>query len=79
MTTNPCHPTCPSAAGNGDIRSGLILIAVGAGLYLFLSSVAGEAIGYVGAIPGFIGMALFLFGVVNAFFRRHDNPPANRP
>src|SRR6187402_3139433 len=44
----------------GDIRAGLILIAVGSGLYLFLGNLTGSKVGYVGAIPGFIGVALLL-------------------
>ena len=62
----------------GDIRAGLILIAVGGGLYLFLGSIGGSKIGYVGAIPGFIGVALLLFGLISLAFKRNDPPPANR-
>jgi hypothetical protein len=62
----------------GDIRAGLILIAVGGGLYLFLNSIGGAKIGYVGAIPGFIGVALLLFGLLSLTFKRKDPPPADR-
>ncbi len=62
-----------------DIRTGMVLIAVGAGLYLFLGTLFGPGFGYVGAIPGFIGAALLLFGLLNAFFKRKDQPPSARP
>jgi hypothetical protein len=62
----------------GDIRAGLILIAVGGGLYLFLGSIGGSKIGYVGAIPGFIGVALLLFGLISLAFKRNDPPPPSR-
>jgi len=62
----------------GDIRAGLILIAVGGGLYLFLSNIGGGKVGYVGAIPGFIGVALLLFGLLSLAFKRKDPPPSNR-
>jgi hypothetical protein len=62
-----------------DIRSGLILIAVGGGLYLFMNAIGGSKIGYVGAIPGFIGVALLLFGLLSLTFKRKDPPPADRP
>jgi len=60
----------------GDIRAGLILIAVGGGLYLFLGNLTDSKIGYVGAIPGFIGVALLLFGLLNLVFKRKDPPPS---
>ncbi|MEY2880138.1 MAG: hypothetical protein RLZZ15_2518 [Verrucomicrobiota bacterium] len=47
-----------------DIRTGLILVAVGFGLYVFFSSFAMASMRYVGAIPGFIGLALLLYGFI---------------
>lgn len=61
-----------------DLRRGLILIATGAGLYLFLDALVGRALGYVGAIPGFIGVALLLYGMLSAIFKSKDTPPADR-
>jgi hypothetical protein len=61
-----------------DFRGGLVLIAVGAGIYLFLNSFLGGAYGLVGAIPGFIGVALLLYGLLNVLFKGKDIPPANR-
>lgn len=48
-----------------DLRTGLVLIAVGAGLYFFLGTLVGPALGRVGAIPGFIGVALVFFHLLN--------------
>jgi len=64
---------------SNDFRSGLVLIAVGAGLYLFLNAFLGHAFGLFGAIPGFIGVALLFYGLLNALFSRKDKPPADRP
>ena len=70
-------PACAEKAN--DLRSGLVLIAVGAGLYLFLGSLAGRSLGLVGAIPGFIGVALLLNALLSATFRRKDTPPTTLP
>lgn len=67
------------AERGGDIRVGLILIAVGAGLYVFLGQLVSRNLGYVGAIPGFIGIALLLFGLLNLFLHRNDPPSSGRP
>jgi len=51
-----------------DIRSGLILVAVGVGLYFGFST--GELRGFpmIGAyVPGFIGVALLLNGIISVF------------
>ena len=61
------------------MRAGLILIAVGGGLYLFLNALVGRALGLVGAIPGFIGVALLLYATLSLLFNRKDAPPADRP
>jgi hypothetical protein len=61
-----------------DLRAGLILIAVGAGLYLFLGTLVGQALGLVGAIPGFIGVALLLYALLSTLFNSKDTPPADR-
>lgn len=60
---------------NHDVRGGLVLIAVGAGLWLMLGGIAGN-LRYVGAIPGFIGVALLLYALLAAVFGR-KNPPQN--
>ena len=53
-----------------DLRGGLVLMAVGLGLYWF--------IGPVGYIPGFIGVALVVYALISRIFpaKKSDNPPA---
>jgi hypothetical protein len=58
-----------------DIRTGLILIAVGGGLYLFFDGLGGSKFAFVGAIPGFIGVALLLYGLASAAFGSKQTPP----
>ena len=71
--------TSPSyISKNNDFRSGLVLIAVGAGLYFFLNAFLGRAFGLVGAIPGFIGVSLLLYALLNAVFKRKETLPTNR-
>lgn len=62
-----------------DIRAGLILIAVGSGLYCFFATAGGHGVAAVGAIPGFIGVALLFFGVCNALFAKKPSAPEERP
>lgn len=69
----------PRSHRSNDFRSGLILIAVGGGLYLFLNSVGAEGARFVGAIPGFIGVALLLYGLFEAVFKRKHSGPDDRP
>jgi uncharacterized membrane protein HdeD (DUF308 family) len=54
-----------------DFRSGLILMAVGAGLYFFL----GRGIAF---IVGFTGAALVFYAIVIAILKR-KNPPHDPP
>lgn len=58
-----------------DLRSGLILIAVGAALWFFLPAVAGSRMAYVGLIPGFIGGALLLNALLRKLGGAKDAPP----
>lgn len=46
-----------------DVRAGLILIAVGFGLFLFFSGMRARELAFIGAIPGLIGAALLLYGL----------------
>jgi hypothetical protein len=55
--------TTHSNPHRNDVRSGLILIAVGAGLFAFFYGLNARPVAMVGAIPGFIGIALLLFGL----------------
>lgn len=61
------HVRSESKRNKSDFREGLILVAVGAGLYLFLGSFVAHNLGYVGFIPGFIGVALLLHGTLKHF------------
>lgn len=53
-----------------DIRRGIILIGVGIGLSLFMSSVNAAQARYVGAIPACIGLAMLINGFLNRDSRR---------
>jgi Domain of unknown function (DUF6249) len=68
----------PYKAGN-DIRAGLILIATGVGLFLFLGALVSRGLAYVGTIPGLIGVALLLYGVLTGAAKRNDPPPPSQP
>jgi len=62
-----------------DFRTGLIMLATGAGLYLFFLEFMGGWLRFIGAIPGFIGVALLLYATLQFIFTRKDPPPAARP
>ncbi len=74
MPADVAPPKEEEAKPANDVRNGLILIAVGAGLYIFLDALVGRNLGYVGAIPGFIGVALLLFAIGNAIMKRNRPP-----
>ncbi len=66
-----------------DLRGGLVLIAVGVGLYLFLRLVMAPnsaGVAFLGAIPGFIGVALLLHYAITGGTRskksNHQPPQA---
>jgi hypothetical protein len=61
-----------------DVRSGLILLAVSAGLFLFLRTL-GDRLEYVAAIPGFIGVAQLLNGLLDVLFPRKNHPRTDPP
>lgn len=52
-----------------DVRGGMVLIAVGIGLWMMLSAIH-PPLRFVGAIPGCIGIALLLFAIGRALFGR---------
>lgn len=62
---------------NNDFRAGLIMVATGAGLYLFLATFL-HPLRFVAAIPGFIGVAMLFYAILNALLGRKDKP-ADRP
>src|SRR6185369_4517491 len=49
-----------------DLRAGLIMIGIGAGIFLFLASTGNGEARFIGTIPGFIGVARLLSGVIYA-------------
>ncbi len=57
-------------SSRNDIRSGLICIGVGAGLFMMFEALNGGHFGplegarWIGAIPGFIGVALLINGLI---------------
>lgn len=58
-TSHPNHE-------RNDLRAGVILIAVSAGIFVFFRAVTATQAAYLAAIPGFIGVALVLLAVLNA-------------
>jgi hypothetical protein len=64
---------------SNDLRGGLVLIAVGLGLFVFLDMFLGRGLAAVGAIPGFIGVALLISGIVRLLVTRKESPKTDRP
>jgi hypothetical protein len=62
-----------------DFRAGLILIGVGLGLSMFFVEVGARSVSYLAAIPGFIGAALVVNGLLTALFSRKKSGPEIRP
>ena len=71
---NAAHRNQP----RNDIRVGLILIAVGVGLYLFFGAMSLQSLRFAGAIPGLIGVALLLYGVFASVFSGKDSSSGDR-
>lgn len=61
-----------------DIRGGLVLIGVGLGLWMMFGQFA-DRMRFVGAIPGFIGVALLLFGLGRVIFGRRSSDRNDPP
>lgn len=62
-----------------DLRAGLIMIGIGAGIYLFLAAAGNGEARFIGTIPGFIGVALLLSGLVGAMLGKDNKSPEDRP
>lgn len=58
-----------------DVRGGMVLIAVGIGLWIMFSGFA-PGLRYIGAIPGLIGVALLLYALI---MRKDRQPPQDPP
>jgi hypothetical protein len=73
------HGGLPAAGAmaHHDIRGGLVLLALGAGLWVTFMHIGGNY-QFIGAIPGFIGIALLTFGVGRALLSRRKNDRSER-
>jgi hypothetical protein len=60
-----------------DIRAGLILVGVGVGLYMFFAAMSLNSFRFLGTIPGFIGVALLLYGAVAILLRKKSGAPSD--
>lgn len=60
----------PPREKQSDIRKGLVLVAIGGGLYFFLGALVSSKMALAGAIPGFIGGALLLYGICTTVFSK---------
>ena len=70
----------PADLNQHDFRGGLILIAVGVGVFLFLGMVADARVAWLGAVPGLIGVALVLHWVIIKISSRNKpNVPRSSP
>lgn len=56
-----------------SVKAGLVLIALGAGIQVFLYSVRAR-VGWVGAVPGFIGVALLLHSAFESLLDKSKAP-----
>lgn len=72
-------PAEPARGSARDLRSGLISLGTGIGLFLFLDAMLGRWMAWVGAIPGFVGLALLIFGGVSLLLERRGRGPSDRP
>lgn len=65
------EPFGRATAGSNDIRTGLICMGVGAGMFLMFAtfSIGGfdglQGLRWIGAVPGFVGVALLINGFIN--------------
>ena len=59
-----------------DIRTGLILIAVGIGMIFFMRFM--DELRFMGAIPGLVGIVLLLYGTLEPIFSQKQRKPDAR-
>ena len=63
-----------------DLRGGLVMMAIGSGLYIALSKADGPAILLVAAyVPGFIGLALVLNALISGIFSAKETEVRPEP
>jgi hypothetical protein len=72
------RPRSTDGSAANDLRAGLICIGCGFGLYFFLGALVDRSLGYVGAIPGFVGVALLISGACRLLFARKETPDNGR-
>jgi heme A synthase len=75
----PAQPRPRADEPSRDLRAGLILLATGAGLFVFFDALLGRWMAYVGAIPGFIGVALMLHAILSLLLKGKGTPPTDQP
>ncbi|HEX2853198.1 MAG TPA: DUF6249 domain-containing protein [Opitutaceae bacterium] len=66
----------PSHEKENDFRTGLIMIATGTGIFFAFREFLGHGLAFLGFIPGLIGVALFINGIIVAILRdkkTHDD------
>lgn len=64
-----------------DSRNGLIMVAAGIGIYIFLTAFISRALGYVGVIPLLVGLAMLLHAGVSTWLttNEHDGTRIHTP
>ncbi len=68
----------PDDISQHDVRGGLVLVGTGIGLWLMLGALD-ERLRFIGAIPGFIGVALLLYAAGRAIFSNKSSNSDRRP
>jgi Flp pilus assembly protein TadB len=63
----------PRSIGNRDLRSGLVLIAVGIGLMIFFNQI-GKSSWAIGLIPGLIGVAFIISWYIDRRLSKQPGP-----
>ena len=61
------------SANRHDLRGGLILLAVGVGVYLWLGKAGGHGASFLGTIPAFIGVALLLNYAITSLTKKRSD------
>ena len=73
------RPNLGGKRERNDLRGGLILVAVSAGIFVFLRTVDAHEASAVAAIPGFIGIALLILGAITQMTSKGKNTTDDLP